>query len=63
MFEYRMADSIDEANRLAQDGYEIFYIVRAPAADGGQPRDHIYLRREGRRSSPPGFSASTPPGR
>jgi hypothetical protein len=61
MFEYRMTDSIEEANRMAQDGYEIFYIVAASAVDGGRSPDHIYLRREGRRSTPPGFSASPAP--
>ncbi len=60
MLEYRIVDSIEEANRLAHDGFEIFYIVAPPALDGAQQRDHIYLRREARRSSATGFVPTTP---
>jgi len=56
MFEYRVVDSVEEANRLAQDGYEIFYIVAPPAPDGVLQRDHIYLRREAPRAGSTGFA-------
>ncbi len=56
MLEYRVVDSVDEANRLAEEGYEIFYIVAVPAPNGEAQRDHIYLRREARRSGTTGFA-------
>lgn len=59
MYEYRVVDSVDEANRLALDGFEIFYIVAQPAGNGAQPRDHLYLRREARRNSATGFVAGS----
>lgn len=51
-FEYKLVNSVDEANRLADEGFELFQIVPA-GANGGQ--DRIYLRREKRRGATPGF--------
>ncbi len=51
-FEYKLANSVDEANQLAEEGFELFQIV--PAGSNGGP-DRIYLRREKRRGQTPGF--------
>jgi hypothetical protein len=51
-FEYRMVSSVEEANQLADEGFELFQIV--PAGQNGAT-DRIYLRREKRRGATPGF--------
>jgi hypothetical protein len=51
-FEYQMVESIAEANRLADQGFELFTIL-PPGPAGGA--DRIYLRREKPRSQTPGF--------
>jgi hypothetical protein len=52
-FEYKVVSSVDEANRLSDEGYELFTIL-PPGPNGGP--DRIYLRREKRRGQTPGFS-------
>ncbi len=52
-FEYKLVESVDEANQLSEDGFELFQIV--PAGPNGGP-DRIYLRREKRRGQTPGFT-------
>ncbi|MDQ6882872.1 MAG: hypothetical protein M3077_01360 [Candidatus Dormibacteraeota bacterium] len=51
-FEYKVVDNIDEANRLADQGFELFTIL-PPGPAGGT--DRIYLRREKPRGQTPGF--------
>jgi hypothetical protein len=51
-FEYRVVDSIDEANQLSDQGFELFTIL-PPGPAGGQ--DRMYLRREKPRGQAPGF--------
>jgi len=51
-FEYKVVDSIDEANRLSDQGFELFTIL-PPGPAGGA--DRIYLRREKPRGQTPGF--------
>lgn len=51
-FEYKVVDSIDEANQLADQGFELFTIL-PPGPAGGS--DRIYLRREKPRGQTPGF--------
>jgi hypothetical protein len=52
-FEYRVVTSVNEANQLSEDGFELFTIL-PPGPNGGP--DRIYLRREKRRGQTPGFS-------
>jgi hypothetical protein len=52
-FEYRVVTSVDEANQLSEDGFELFTIL-PPGPNGGP--DRMYLRREKRRGQTPGFS-------
>jgi hypothetical protein len=52
-FEYRVVDSVEEANRLGDEGFELFTIL--PPGPSGGP-DRIYLRREKRRGQTPGFT-------
>jgi hypothetical protein len=51
-FEYKVVDSVDDANRLADEGFELFTIL-PPGPAGGA--DRIYLRREKPRGQAPGF--------
>lgn len=51
-FEYKVVDSLDDANRLADEGFELFTIL-PPGPAGGA--DRIYLRREKPRGQAPGF--------
>lgn len=51
-FEYKVVDSIDEANQLSDQGFELFTIL-PPGPAGGS--DRIYLRREKPRGQLPGF--------
>jgi hypothetical protein len=51
-FEYKVVDSLDDANRLADEGFELFTIL-PPGPAGGA--DRIYLRREKPRGKAPGF--------
>lgn len=52
-FEYRLVHSVEEANGLSDQGFEVFTIL-APGPNGGP--DRIYLRREKRMGPVPGFS-------
>ncbi len=52
-FEYRLVHTVEEANQLSDQGFEVFTIL-APGPNGGQ--DRIYLRREKRTGATPGFS-------
>ena len=52
-FEYRVAATVDEANQLSDQGFEVFTIL-PPGPNGGP--DRIYLRREKRSGSGAGFS-------
>lgn len=52
-FEYRVASSVEEANQLSDQGFEVFTIL-PPGPNGGP--DRIYLRREKRSGSGAGFS-------
>lgn len=51
-FEYKVVDSVDDANRLADEGFELFTIL-PPGPAGGA--DRLYLRREKPRGQAPGF--------
>jgi hypothetical protein len=52
-FEYKVVTTVDEANTLSDDGFELFTIL--PPGPAGGP-DRLYLRREKRRGQTPGFS-------
>ncbi|HEX3628953.1 MAG TPA: hypothetical protein VHW91_00655 [Candidatus Dormibacteraeota bacterium] len=52
-FEYKVVETVDEANQLSEEGYELFTIL-PPGPAGG--RDRLYFRREKRRGQTPGFS-------
>jgi hypothetical protein len=52
-FEYKVVNTVEEANQLSEDGYELFTIL-PPGPNGGA--DRLYLRREKRRGQTPGFS-------
>ncbi|TMF10753.1 MAG: hypothetical protein E6I37_11780 [Chloroflexi bacterium] len=52
-FEYRVVNSVEEANQLSEDGFELFTIL-PPGPTGGP--DRMYLRRDKRRGQTPGFS-------
>jgi hypothetical protein len=55
-FEYRVVHTVDEANQLAEQGFELFQIL-PPGPNGGP--DRLYLRREKPKGQSPGFLAST----
>jgi hypothetical protein len=57
-FEYKVVSTVDEANQLSDDGYELFTIL-PPGPNGGP--DRIYLRREKRRGQSAGFSKESKP--
>jgi hypothetical protein len=42
-FEYKVVNSVEEANQLSDDGFELFTIL--PPGPSGGP-DRLYLRRE-----------------
>jgi len=52
-FEYKVVNTVEEANQLSEDGFELFTIL-PPGPNGGP--DRLYLRREKRRGQTPGFS-------
>ena len=52
-FEYKVVESVEEANQLSEEGYELFTIL-PPGPAGGS--DRLYLRREKRRGQTPGFA-------
>lgn len=52
-FEYRVAATVEEANKLSDQGFEVFTIL-PPGPNGGA--DRIYLRREKRSGSGAGFA-------
>jgi hypothetical protein len=52
-FEYRVVNTVEDANQLADDGFELFTIL-PPGPTGGP--DRIYLRREKRRGQTAGFA-------
>ncbi len=52
-FEYRVVHTVEEANRLSEDGFELFVIL-PPGPNGGP--DRLYLRREKRRGPSAGFN-------
>jgi hypothetical protein len=52
-FEYKVVNTVDEANQLADDGFELFTIL-PPGPNGGP--DRLYLRREKRRGPTAGFA-------
>jgi hypothetical protein len=52
-FEYRVVNTVEDANQLADDGFELFTIL-PPGPNGGP--DRIYLRREKRRGQTAGFA-------
>jgi hypothetical protein len=52
-FEYKVVNTVEEANQLSEDGFELFTIL--PPGPAGGP-DRMYLRREKRRGQTPGFS-------
>jgi hypothetical protein len=52
-FEYRVVTTVEEANQLSEDGFELFTIV--PPGPAGGP-DRMYLRRDKRRGQTPGFA-------
>jgi len=52
-FEYRLVQTVEEANQLSDQGFEVFTIL-PPGPNGGG--DRIYLRRERRSGPAPGFS-------
>src|SRR2546423_13001769 len=52
-FEYKVVTTVDEANQLSDDGFELFTIL--PPGPAGGP-DRMYLRRDKRRGQTPGFS-------
>ncbi len=52
-FEYRLVHSVEEANELSEQGFEVFTIL-PPGPNSGP--DRIYLRREKRLGPVPGFS-------
>ncbi len=47
-YEYRLVHTVEEANQLSEEGFELFTIL--PAGANGGP-DRLYLRRERRRGS------------
>ena len=47
-FEYKVVTTVDEANQLSDDGFELFTIL--PPGPAGGP-DRLYMRREKRRAS------------
>jgi hypothetical protein len=57
-FEYRVAATVEEANQLSDQGFEVFTIL-PPGPNGGA--DRIYLRREKRTGSGAGFSVEPRP--
>jgi len=58
-FEYKVVTTVEEANALSEDGFELFTIV--PAGPAGGP-DRLYLRREKRRGQTPGFARESKSG-
>jgi hypothetical protein len=56
-FEYRLVTTVEELNKLSDEGYELLQIV--PAGQDGKAGDRIYMRREKRRGQTPGFSAQS----
>ena len=58
-FEYKVVSSVEEANQLSEDGFELFTIL-PPGPSGGD--DRLYLRREKRRGQSPGFSRESKSG-
>lgn len=52
-FEYKVVNTVEDANQLADDGFELFTIL-PPGPNGGP--DRIYLRREKRRGQTAGFA-------
>src|SRR5207302_717690 len=57
-FEYKVVHTVEEANQLGDEGFELFTIL-PPGPNGGP--DRIYLRREKRRGQTPGFSRESKP--
>ncbi len=57
-FEYRLVHTVEDANQLSDQGFEVFTIL-PPGPDGGP--DRIYLRREKRSGSATGFSPEPKP--
>ncbi len=55
-FEYRLVHTVEEANELSDQGFEVFTIL-PPGPNGGP--DRIYLRREKRHGPTPGFSVES----
>src|SRR2546427_10184736 len=58
-FEYRVVNTVEEANRLADDGLELVTIL--PPGPAGGP-DAMYLRRDKRRGQTPGFARESKSG-
>ena len=58
-FEYKVVSTVEEANQLSEDGFELFTIL-PPGPNGGP--DRLYLRREKRRGQSPGFSKESKSG-
>ncbi len=56
--EYKLVHSVEEANQLSDDGWELFTIL--PAGQNGGP-DRIYMRREKRRGVTAGFNKEANP--
>jgi hypothetical protein len=56
--EYKLVHSVEEANQLSDEGWELFTIL--PAGPNGGP-DRIYMRREKRRGMTPGFNKESNP--
>lgn len=57
-FEYRMVTTVEEANELSEQGFELFTVL--PPGPSGGP-DRLYLRREKPRGQTPGFSVGNSP--
>jgi len=56
-FEYRMVTTVEEANQLSEQGFELFTVL-PPGPNGGP--DRLYLRRERPRGQSPGFTVAPP---
>ncbi len=55
-FEYRLVHTVEDANGLSDQGFEVFTIL-PPGPNGGP--DRIYLRREKRHGASPGFTVES----
>ena len=56
-FEYRMVTTVEEANQLSEQGFELFTVL-PPGPNGGP--DRLYLRRERPKGQSPGFTVGPP---